>query len=458
MHRTGERRAAAGSGSLKGFAVLAVLALAGCGGGGGGGSKPSGANTSPPTPVPPPPPPSPYEINRAFRFDAAVFYPPALDFLATATSIGDINSDGRPDVVLATEGVYREEDRSRIFIYPQLPGGLLGAAFKSPFLDTYPWQPIGMTLGDLDGDGAPEIFVGHQEGLTVFKFHKDSQAITKVLHPDPHGFSTVATLDVDNDGRLDVVAQTSSYGAVIYRGDGLGGVSRLRDLPTPLRGYNYITAEDMNGDGREDLLLIHQGFHWWLMLNDGAGGLAPPREQALPRWRADNMSWTGVSLGVGDFNRDGRKDVAVSLSSNRPAGMAIFLQQADGQFVLDKVMESHDLPGAVMVADMDGNGLDDVLTLHNGFSTMGVYLQGPGGLEAETRVSIGVHLYSPTSRFRPDGFALGDVNSDGCKDAVIADYIHGVMIFHGRDCKRPAAATAVSRAMLSAVTSKLGGG
>ncbi len=187
MHRTGERRAAAGSGSLKGFAVLAVLALAGCGGGGGGGSKPSGANTSPPTPVPPPPPPSPYEINRAFRFDAAVFYPPALDFLATATSIGDINSDGRPDVVLATEGVYREEDRSRIFIYPQLPGGLLGAAFKSPFLDTYPWQPIGMTLGDLDGDGAPEIFVGHQEGLTVFKFHKDSQAITKVLPRTPTG-------------------------------------------------------------------------------------------------------------------------------------------------------------------------------------------------------------------------------------------------------------------------------
>ena len=75
---------------------------------------PSGANTSPPAPVPPPPP-SPYEINRAFRFNAAVIYPPAGDFLARAASIGDVTGDGRPDVVVATESS-RPEDRSRIFI------------------------------------------------------------------------------------------------------------------------------------------------------------------------------------------------------------------------------------------------------------------------------------------------------------------------------------------------------
>ncbi len=451
--------------------LAAALLTVGCAGGGGDDAS---ADRPPPTggmgsfphvPPPPPPPPEPepgHDIVRTFHLDPPVAYGPTGDFFVRSTAIGDVTGDGRPDLVVMTEGS-DPQFRNLIMVYPQTVDRTLGPPVTVHYLDFSAWQAAAMALGDLDRDGAQEILVAHQLGVSVARFQADSQTITLRQLEQPGGFLSVTASDVDDDGFLDVVAQTASDGAMIYKGDGAGGISPLRPLATPLAGYNHVISRDMDGDGKDDLVLTNgQGFQfWYLMPNDGAGGYGAVQRYELPRRASDSWPWMAWGVDVGDFNQDGRKDVAVSLSSNRPAGVGIYLRQADGQYLLQTVLDSFDLPEPIAVADIDGNGLDDIVTVHGGFSTLGYYLQGVNGFDPEVRVGIGRPTYQPTSSYRPDGLALGDLDSDGCLDVAIADYQFGVLVLAGKDCKRAPAANAginAARALQAAIRAGSGRG
>lgn len=301
------RLAASGYVSARFMATALALALVGCGGGGGGASggeasKPPAGGTGTTSPPPPAsPPPTPNEIVRAFGLDSAVHLGPTGGFLVNSTSIGDVTGDGRPDVVVVTEGS-DPPDMYSIVIFPQTANGTLGTRIQAPYLAYRGWRPTGSALADLDRDGAPEVLVAHQDGLSVGKYRPDTQTLWVSTIEDRVGYSAVTAMDVDADGRLDVVAQAASEGAVIYKGDGSGGLSLLRKLATPLAGYNHVIARDMNADGKDDLVMTNgQGFrNWYLMLNDGAGGFSPCRRTHCPAvrrttGRGRHGAWTSAT-------------------------------------------------------------------------------------------------------------------------------------------------------------------
>ncbi|MDI1253001.1 VCBS repeat-containing protein [Thermomonas sp.] len=426
------------------FIAFFASLVAGCGGGGGGSSSGTGTGGGGPIVNPPPPPPS-NSVNRNFSFNPLKQYPPQLvnqegKYWGAAVAIGDVTGDGRPDVVMTTEGTEQTSTPSlisQVMVFPQLPDKTLGEPVHAPFLSHYAWATTGMALGDLDNDGVQEILVGHQDGLSIAKFRPSTNSLEMVTLPDPVGYSAVTTGDFDGDGKVDVVAQTWSSGAVLYKGDGTGGLLRFKDLATPLAGYNRIIARDMNKDQKPDLVMTNgQGFaFWYLMLNEGNGTFAAATSNAIPRRTPIDWPWMARGVDTADLNGDGRPDVVTSLVSNRPAGIAVYLAQANGGYQLDKVLDSFDIPEPVVIADLDGNGLKDIITLHGGFFNMGYYLQGPGGFEPETMVTVSLTAF-PTSHYRPDGLAAGDINSDGCIDVVLADYQHGLLVRTGAKCKR----------------------
>lgn len=427
-------------------ALITVLAtaLAGCGGGG----RPSGSANpiAPLTPPPSPPPPPSTSVNRGFSFNPLQQYPPQQAnreglYSGAAVAIGDVTGDGRPDVVMTTEGSELSSIPSlisQVMVFTQLPDKTLGAPILAAYRGPSVGRSTGMAIGDLDNDGAQEVLVGHQDGLSIAKYRPGTNSMELVALPEKEGYSAITTADFDGDGKLDVVAQTWSSGAVLYKGDGAGRLSRFKDLATPLAGYNRIIARDMNGDARPDLVMSNgQGFaFWYLMLNQGNGNFAPVASYVVPR-RTTPSDWPWMAWGVdaGDLNGDGRPDVVISLKSNRPAGIGIYLAKADGAYQLDKVLESYDIPEPVVLADLDGNGLKDIITLHGGFYNMGYYLQGASGFEPETMVSVSLTAF-PSSQYRPDGLAVGDINSDGCVDVVLADYQHGLLVRTGANCRR----------------------
>jgi hypothetical protein len=419
---------------------MVALAFTGCGGGGGGGKNSSSGGGTGSTQPPPPD----RSINRNFNFGPVQAYaPPGMSpgdiSWAETVAIGDVTGDGRPDVVVGTEGVTSgtEPDQGGlVMVFPQLPDKSLGTPVIGTYLHGYASSRIGMAIGDLDGDGKSEVVVGHQEGLSIAKY-RVNEASLSITRFNDIGFTAVEVKDFDTDGKLDVLAQTWSIGAVLFKGDGAGGLARLREVTTPLKGYNHVVGRDMNNDARQDLVLSNgQGERsWFLMLNDGTGGFLPPKEYALPARSPNYWPWTAWGLDSADLNGDGLKDVVVSLLSNRPAGVGIYLADKNGNYTLDRVLESYDMPQSIALADLDGNGLTDIVTLHGGWFNAGYYLQGPSGFDPEVLVSIGMSG-NPTSQYRPDGLAVGDINSDGCKDVAIADYQFGLLVLLGKNCRK----------------------
>lgn len=424
-------------------ALLAMIAFvsAGCGGGGGRSTSGTGSGSGG-GPIVNPPPPPPSSINRSFSLNPVVSHSRQFpnvggEYFATAVAVGDVTGDGRPDVVISTAGVAGQtswpDRESVVMVFRQKPDGTLDVPVTVRYLDTYSWQVTDMVLSDLDRNGVKEILVGHQDGIAIVRYKPESHALEATQVFDERGFSSLAVEEFDGDGKPDVLAKRSEHGTVLYKGDGLGGLSPLELQGIPEISRPNLMAREMNGDGKTDLVL-YSGDAWFLMLNDGNGQFGTPVKYILPR-RDDGRPWIAWGADTTDVNRDGRKDLIFSLASNRPAGIGIFLARADGSYELDRVLDSWDIPQPIVLADLDGNGLDDIVTIHGGFYDMGYYLQGPNGFEAETRVSLFINSF-PTSHYVGRTLAVADINSDGCRDVAVADSQYGLLTLTGANCRK----------------------
>lgn len=318
-------------------------------------------------------------------------------------------------------------------VFAQRPDRTLDEPLTVRYLDRYIGQKTDMVLADLDLNGTKEILVAHEDGIAIVRHHVAPQRLETTNVFDEKGFTFLAVDDFDLDGKPDVFAERNEYGAVMYKGDGIGGLVRGANVATPEISRPNVLAREMNGDGKPDLV-IFSGDWWFLMLNDGTGHFAAPVKYTLPR-REDGRLWIGWGADTTDVNRDGRKDLVFSLASNRPAGIGIFLANADGTYALDRVLDSYDIPQPIVLADLDGNGLDDIVTVHGGWYDMGYYLQGPSGFDPETRVSVFINSF-PTSHYLGHALAVADINSDGCRDVAIADSQYGLLVLTGANCRK----------------------
>jgi hypothetical protein len=125
-------------------------------------------------------------------------------------------------------------------------------------------------------------------------------------------------------------------------------------------------------------------------------------------------------IGVGDVSADGRSDLVASYGGNSPSSkLALFTQAPDGSLPTTPTsLASYDIPEPVEVADISGDRRGDVLVAHGGWNALGVYVQAAGALEP----------IPYASRYNPHGLAVGDINSDGLRDVVIADYNNGLVV------------------------------
>jgi hypothetical protein len=124
------------------------------------------------------------------------------------------------------------------------------------------------------------------------------------------------------------------------------------------------------------------------------------------------LSW---QVGVGDVNKDGRKDIVASYGGyTTDVHLAVFRQNADGSFAAPQLLNAADWLTAVEVADANNDGRQDILLLHQ--SSLGVMLQNADGtLAAETLITL-----PPAGGHPQQGFRTADLNGDGATDVAYA--------------------------------------
>jgi hypothetical protein len=344
-------------------------------------------------------------------------------------AIGDVNGDGRNDVVMTTtisSGAPDAANDYKVFVFLQTAGGALGAPLEYSYQSTA--YNTGLVLADLDHDGRMDIIVGRNSGLTVLQWrpNRDGGVLRARLFPlaNPIGYEDVvalALLDINRDGATDVVGTTLTHGIAVYFGDGHGGLGRQATIATPDTWWRDLKTGDFNGDGFTDLAVISASHeHSYVFYNNGADTMSAPLE--LNSDQGGNS--LPAALASGDFNGDGKRDLVSALDAQN---VVVFKQDSNGVLQGPTSVPTASATYSMVGTDLNLDGLDDLVVQHS--DGLGLYLQGVNGLSAET-LPIGPSLDPFNSR----GVATGDINGDQCPDVVVSDYSSGLIVYPASGC------------------------
>ncbi len=344
-------------------------------------------------------------------------YAPGED--AANVAIGDLTGDGRADVVVTTDYSQDPAIENHLWVYPQRTDGSLGTPTSYATGAAY-GSEMAVALADLDEDGDLDAAVTTEAGVEIFEQDAGGLSYTWTV-PIEQG-RDLELADVSGDGLADLVVNTRSGIAVWWQinGDFMGAPTG-RTLSTGLAVE--VEVADVTGDGLNDVV-------------SALGRTVEVRAQKSDHSFAAPVSylsggtapWETVNgLAVGDTNGDGLADVHVSVGGNKPNSWVITrFQLSDGTLAKPFVRQSYDIPETLEVADVTGDGRGDLVVLHGGWNSMGVYDSTPGTNETESLYAIPY-----ASHYDAKALAIGDVSGDGRADVAIAEYNHGLVQLRG---------------------------
>ena len=232
-----------------------------------------------------------------------------------------------------------------------------GLKFTSPV--TYPaGSPYVITSGDFNGDGKVDLVAGdisHGDLVMLLGNGDGSLKAPITNHVTAAPYYVIAG-DFNRDGKLDV-ATANPYAANIsvFLGKGDGSFASPANYPVG-RFPTQIRAADFNRDGWLDLAVLGGNTDVDVLVNSGNGTFQSPRSYGL-------SPVPGV-LATGDLNGDGRIDLIIGIRSTAPVVM-VLLGNGDGTFQAPISSNSNATqngtgPYGIVIGDFDRDGKLDV--------------------------------------------------------------------------------------------------
>jgi len=270
---------------------------------------------------------------------------------------------------------------------------------------TSAYFPGGYALGDFNHDGKLDIAVGGYQNpdytLEVFLGKGDGTFQSPVTTISTYQPASLLAADLNGDGRLDLLLQDPSGSTMVFLGNGDGtfaGQSFFGSVD-----YASSLAADLNRDGKLDFLTVGGGFsqggyYEAAFLGNGDGTFVSSQGFQL-------SIQSGIPA-LGDFNHDGKLDLAVGGFEGPSYAVDVFLGNGDGSFQ-NPVSYTTTFPvNAVAAADINGDGNLDLVT--DGVSVL--LGKGDGTFTETADYSVAVN---------PVSIQLADINNDGRLDAVL---------------------------------------
>jgi protein involved in polysaccharide export with SLBB domain len=228
----------------------------------------------------------------------------------------------------------------------------------------------------------------------------------------------IAMADMDNDGRLDVVAGAVEPGAIlILFGDGAGGVSAPHVIPVE-GDVRSLALADVNEDGLADIVFSVQ------RQSSGIRVLANRGERRWEPGRSPVEINRYEGLRTGDINGDGHTDiVAANASSDVQGGIQVWLGNGRGEWAPGPSPTVTGTFMDVVLADVNGDGRLDIAGSSWGLQgSVRVWVNAPGG---------GWTALAPFGRGNFYGVNAADINGDGHLDLIAGTYKDGLRLFLG---------------------------
>jgi len=330
-------------------------------------------------------------------------------------AVGDVNGDGKPDVVLGVFCGFSPECSEGEFAV-MLGNG--DGTFQSPVIyDSGGEFTEFITLADVNKDGILDVLTvnqclplnscaaGHSEAVGIALGKGDGTFRSPISYGVGSGFVfSLAVGDVDDDSNPDLIVGTSisqifDGGIVVLKGNGDGTFTQAGVFPTGGQNPEFVAVGDANHDGRPDVFVSHRGnvttARVGVLINVGNGQFTSPATYDSP------MGFI-PGLALGDVNRDSNLDIGI--------GVAVLLGNGDGSFQAPILTASQ----AGGLADVNGDGILDGIAFQ-GTAALGVS-RGNGNGTFEPLLT-----YSSNSK-APRALIVADVNTDGIPDLIYASH------------------------------------
>jgi len=381
-----------------------------------------GCATQPETYTPPPPMPKADGLSLSGKF--------------RAVAIGDLDSDGNPDVVggASSPGMVTIN-------YGDGKGGI-----SQPQYLPVKGDVRSVAVADINEDGLADIVFSVQKqssGIKVWINQSRRQWKPGQGPIEINKYEGIRTADVNGDGHMDIIAANTTSptqgGIQVWLGDGRGNWP-VETGPTISGIYMDVLPADLNHDGHLDLIGAGWGTYGALRvwLGDGTGN-----------WTSTDLLKRGsfYGLSIGDLNNDGNFDI---FAGTYKKGILIFVGDGRGEFsalmtpdeYLKRKIDTQAKTAAgvgetpapkkdrsywsVLPMDLDKDGLTDIVA--GSLDSDGITAWRNRG---EGRWSRFEDVFPATGSFYE--MALGDLDDDNQMDLCAASYGEGIKIWPGKE-------------------------
>jgi hypothetical protein len=358
--------------------------------------------------------------NGDGTFQAPVSYSSG-GFQALGIAIGDVNGDGKLDLVVANDCAGNGSGECADGGAGQV-GVLLGngdGTFQ-PAVSYFSGGAIAQSvvIADVNRDGHPDLIVGNycedlggdcdDGSLGVLLGNGDGTFQPAVTYTAGYLVVSEAVADVNGDGRPDVIVVGGQEVGVVSVLLGNGDGTFQPEVSYNWGGYepDWVAIADVNGDGRPDLVVASycvdidgpcNSGNLGVMFGNGDGTFQAPVSYS-------SGGFTASSVAIADVNGDGHLDLIVAtLDPNGPNGLGpgelgVLLGNGDGTFQeATEFPSGGETPLSVVAADVNGDGKPDLLVanvcengLCNGMSpgSVGVLLNNAGITQGGTSTTL----------------------------------------------------------------------
>ncbi len=313
----------------------------------------------------------------------------------------------------------------------------ISANFYKPKVDfATATNPLSVAIGDLDGDGKPDLVVANSNSNTVSVLRNTftsgsistSSFASKVDFASGNFTRYVAIADVDGDGKLDVVVVNNNNISVLHNIATPGNIDASSfeakvDFDLLFTGPVAVTTADIDGDGKPELIAA----------NSTANSVSVLRNTSTP----GNISMaakvdfaaggTPFFISAGGLDGDGKPDLVVANASVPTNTVSVFRNTSTtgsitaSSFAAKVPFTTGPIPRSVVIGDVDGDSKPDLVVTNSDVTntTLSILRNSstPGSITASS-FATKADLTTGTS---PYYVAIGDADGDSKPDIIVAN-------------------------------------
>lgn len=328
--------------------------------------------------------------------------------------LADVNGDGKLDLLSQhlLQHVVTIQLGDGVGNFTKAPGSPISLAYA----------PGDIKVGDVNGDGFPDLGVTNSERNTIDIFLGNGAGNFSLSSGSPFRISPdsefkaqlLQFLDINEDGQLDIVVTNNQQNSIYtLLGNGRGSFTSGPSTTFPARTGRYSFAfGDLNGDGHPDIAIASsndsessQAGNIVLLRGNGKGDFRALSDITAP----SNVRY----LTLADLNGDGRSDLALVYGGNRSCQLATLINQGNGKFATGSNYHFGKAAFGLVAVDVNQDRRSDLVIAT--VDSVTVLLNGDRGFAP----AAGSPFHAGPGAYH---LAIGDVNHDGKPDVAASSF------------------------------------